>query len=336
MLPPRIFCCVAFVHLHKNQRTKLDPCAVRCLFLGYGSHKKGFRCYDPTTNRTYITIDVTFLESENFYSSLVPNSSLQGETHGEEPNWLMAPTGEYRTENRGVELHDASPLENEHAEHAERAERAELNEKPGHEEAENEHDAELRNEEPENEGNEKAENGELIDTESSQSPHSSVPEDFTPPENVPKVRTTPAPLYANTLDTSFGYVLPFRHNRGKPPTRYSPDEEERKSKYPIANYVSTQGLSKPLKTFTQTLSSCHIPSSVEEALSNPKWAQAMQEELEALKKNNTWKLVPLPEGKKIVGCKWVFSIKYKADGLIDRYKARLVAKGFTQMYGIDY
>ncbi|XP_035541546.1 uncharacterized protein LOC109013191 isoform X3 [Juglans regia] len=282
MLPPRIFCCVAFVHLHKNQRTKLDPCAVRCLFLGYGSHKKGFRCYDPTTNRTYITIDVTFLESENFYSSLVPNSSLQGETHGEEPNWLMAPTGEYRTENRGVELHDASPLENEHAEHAERAERAELNEKPGHEEAENEHDAELRNEEPENEGNEKAENGELIDTESSQSPHSSVPEDFTPPENVPK------------------------------------------------------GLSKPLKTFTQTLSSCHIPSSVEEALSNPKWAQAMQEELEALKKNNTWKLVPLPEGKKIVGCKWVFSIKYKADGLIDRYKARLVAKGFTQMYGIDY
>jgi hypothetical protein len=40
MIPPRIFGCVAFVHLHKNQRTKLDPCAVRCLFLGYGLHKK--------------------------------------------------------------------------------------------------------------------------------------------------------------------------------------------------------------------------------------------------------------------------------------------------------
>ena len=50
MLPLRIFWCVAFVHLHKNQRTKLDPCVVRCLFLGYGLHKKGFRCYDPTTN----------------------------------------------------------------------------------------------------------------------------------------------------------------------------------------------------------------------------------------------------------------------------------------------
>jgi hypothetical protein len=58
--------------------------------------------------------------------------------------------------------------------------------------------------------------------------------------------------------------------------------------------------------------------------------------MEALQKNNIWKLIPQPEGKKTVGCKWVFSIKYKADGLIDRYKARLVVKGFTQTYGIDY
>lgn len=47
-------------------------------------------------------------------------------------------------------------------------------------------------------------------------------------------------------------------------------------------------------------------------------------------------MIPLPEGKKTMGCKWVFSIKYKVNGSIDRYKARLVAKGFTQTYGIDY
>jgi hypothetical protein len=58
--------------------------------------------------------------------------------------------------------------------------------------------------------------------------------------------------------------------------------------------------------------------------------------MEALQKNNTWKLIPQPEGKKTIGCKWVFSIKYKADGSIHRYKTRLVAKGFTQTYGIDY
>ena len=47
-------------------------------------------------------------------------------------------------------------------------------------------------------------------------------------------------------------------------------------------------------------------------------------------------LVPLPEGKRKFGCKWVFSIKNKADGSVERYKARLVAKGYTQTYGIDY
>ena len=67
MLPPRIFGCVAYVHLHKNQRTKLDPCVVRCIFLGYAAHNKCYRCYDPTARRLYTTMDVTFLESETFF-----------------------------------------------------------------------------------------------------------------------------------------------------------------------------------------------------------------------------------------------------------------------------
>ena len=71
-------------------------------------------------------------------------------------------------------------------------------------------------------------------------------------------------------------------------------------------------------------------STVSEALSNRKWKQAMDVEIEALNKNNTWELVTLPIGKKPVGCKWVYTIKYQADGTIERYKARLVAKGFTQ------
>ena len=100
--------------------------------------------------------------------------------------------------------------------------------------------------------------------------------------------------------------------------------------------MSTQKLSEPLKAFAHTLSSCQISSSVEEALSDSKWAQVVKEELEALQKNNTWVLSVLPEGRKTVGCKWIFSFKYKADGSIDRYKARLVAKGYTQKYGIDY
>ena len=62
----------------------------------------------------------------------------------------------------------------------------------------------------------------------------------------------------------------------------------------------------------------------------------MQEELQALKKNDTWELVPLPAGKRAVGCKWVYTVKQTLEGKIDRYKARLVAKGYSQTYGIDY
>lgn len=82
MLPPRVFGCVIYVHLHKNQCTKLDPCALRFLFLGYAVHQKGYQCYDPSTKYTYVTMDVTFLEFDSYFSPTT-NSSFQGEIHDE-------------------------------------------------------------------------------------------------------------------------------------------------------------------------------------------------------------------------------------------------------------
>ena len=62
----------------------------------------------------------------------------------------------------------------------------------------------------------------------------------------------------------------------------------------------------------------------------------MKVEMEAFAKNNTWELAKLAKGIKPVGSRWVFSVKYKSNGSIERYKARLIAKGYTQTYGIDY
>jgi histone deacetylase 1/2 len=62
----------------------------------------------------------------------------------------------------------------------------------------------------------------------------------------------------------------------------------------------------------------------------------MDEEYSALMTNKTWHLVPSSPGRNVIDCKWIYKIKRKADGTIDRYKARLVAKGFKQRYGIDY
>ena len=62
----------------------------------------------------------------------------------------------------------------------------------------------------------------------------------------------------------------------------------------------------------------------------------MNKEIHALKTNQTWEFVDLPKGKKVIGSKWVYKIKFKADGSLERCKARLVAKGYNQKYGIDY
>ena len=81
------------------------------------------------------------------------------------------------------------------------------------------------------------------------------------------------------------------------------------------------------------------PNSVLEAQARPdwpKWKEAMDREIASLEQAGTWNTVPRPRGKNIVGCKWVFRLKRKADGSVDKYKARLVARGFTQIHGVDY
>lgn len=62
----------------------------------------------------------------------------------------------------------------------------------------------------------------------------------------------------------------------------------------------------------------------------------MSEEFLALQRQGTWSLVPPPPNTNILGSKWIFKLKYKPDGVVDRYKARLVAQGFDQEYGLDF
>ncbi len=78
------------------------------------------------------------------------------------------------------------------------------------------------------------------------------------------------------------------------------------------------------------------PIYFEDAIGHAPWDKAMDEEMAALDANKTWELVPLPEGKKAIGCKWVYKVKHNSDGSISRYKARLVAKGYAQTHCIDY
>ncbi|CAL9026369.1 unnamed protein product, partial [Prunus brigantina] len=103
---------------------------------------------------------------------------------------------------------------------------------------------------------------------------------------------------------------------------------------------SKNGIFKP-KAYTATkhpLSSSldYVPTTYHQASKFAEWRSAMQAEFNALQSTGTWILVPSSSSQNVVGCKWVFRIKKKPDGTVDRYKARLVAKGFHQKEGLDY
>ncbi|KAL0444323.1 UNVERIFIED_CONTAM: Retrovirus-related Pol polyprotein from transposon RE2 [Sesamum latifolium] len=72
------------------------------------------------------------------------------------------------------------------------------------------------------------------------------------------------------------------------------------------------------------------------AKEHTEWQQAMHQELTALKENKTWKVVELLPDKRAIGYKWVYKVKLKPDGSVDRYKACFVAKGYNKIEGIDF
>ena len=103
------------------------------------------------------------------------------------------------------------------------------------------------------------------------------------------------------------------------------------------NFVlSYNNLSPSYKSFVMSLSSHVEPNTYSEVVKHDSWRKAIQCEISSLESNQTWETALPPKEKITIGCKWIFKIKYKSNGTIERYKTRLVAKGHTQTKGIDY
>lgn len=108
------------------------------------------------------------------------------------------------------------------------------------------------------------------------------------------------------------------------------------SSYSLAATLTYKNCSIPYLSFVNNVAHYSEPSSVVEAVKNSDWCEAMITELNALERNNTWTIQELPAEQSVVTCKWLFKLKFKSDGTLDRHKAMLVARGFTQIEGLDY
>ena len=102
---------------------------------------------------------------------------------------------------------------------------------------------------------------------------------------------------------------------------------------PSKSFISSACMAHAFHTSTEE------PITLTEAMGRDdtwKWKEAMDSEYQSHIDNKTWTLTSLLVGRKSIGCKWIFKIKYNAYGLVERYKARLVAKGYAQKECIDY
>ncbi|GKF59342.1 putative RNA-directed DNA polymerase, partial [Tanacetum coccineum] len=115
--------------------------------------------------------------------------------------------------------------------------------------------------------------------------------------NNTNIPDTPSSSVLQEMNDTSQARYPTRSNQGIPKKQYQPDLKA-KAKYPIRNYVSHHRLASTHAPVVEKLSTVSIPSNVHEAMKNKKWKNAMNEEMEALQKNQTWELVKLPPGKK--------------------------------------
>lgn len=102
------------------------------------------------------------------------------------------------------------------------------------------------------------------------------------------------------------------------------------------NLVRYDSLPYKSQSFIAKVCEIQEPANFTEASQYPLWLEAMAKEIDALNSNHTWDLTDLPPEKRAIGSKWVFKVKLKSDGSLERCKARLVAKDFNQRYGVDY
>jgi hypothetical protein len=250
----RVFGCACFVLLQSHEHSKLEPRSRLCCFLGYGIEHKGYRCWDPISQRLRISRHVVFWE-HTMFNSLSKFTTCSTPSFFTNPSLPLFPISSADSPTSPL----APPL--------------------------------------------------AVDPVLDQSPDLPL---AAPPADSPASPQEPAPPVDPVTDQPS--LLPLRRSdRVRAPPAHLRD----------------------YSCFSAVLS-LHEPHTYREACTNPLWQQAMTEELQALEKTHTWDLVDLPHGKSAIGCRWVYKIKTKSDGSIERYKARLVAKGYAQEYGIDY
>ncbi|GJY83844.1 ribonuclease H-like domain-containing protein [Tanacetum coccineum] len=302
----RVFGCLCFATI-LNNHDKLSSRSEKCVMMGYSNVKKGYRLYTLDKHQFIYSRDVRFFETVFPFKDSSLKTSESVTNVFQDVNHLNFFDLDYPEMPNDEERVDPS-LNNDSD--------------SGHSPVSGETD----------DTNDIPDTG--IDADNSDYFHATQDEEVTTlEENI----CSEGNVDVNPSTSSQGTQNLRRSSRQSVfPRNYNDFVVESKVKYGLEKFVGYAKLNTENLCFVTELNKNHEPKTFYEASKHTHWVDAMNKEMAALLRNDTWEIVDLPKGRKAIGSKWIWKLKFKSSGEIERYKARLVAQGFGQKEGIDY
>ncbi|WZY94095.1 hypothetical protein YC2023_066424 [Brassica napus] len=317
----RVFGCLCYVLVPGELRNKLEARSRKAMFIGYSTTQKGYKCYDPEARRVLVSRDVKFIEERGYYEEKnqedlkdltsdkagvlriileglgIKMNQDQSTRSGRQEESSTAPSGAAQTPHLDHEGGSEPETQENGQEGVGLSEEGEFNSGSHHQGEQDQGEEEHQSE--------------------AQEPHTQAEPVQEQEQPVLRRSTRLRKDPSSWVNTRVYYNAQAVEHPSQVVCSFAQYPEEHCA-------------------FMVNLDENYIPRSYEEAIMDKEWKESVGAEAGAMIKNDTWYESELPKGKKAVTSRWIFTIKYKADGTIERKKSRLVARGFTQTYGEDY
>ncbi|CAA7051267.1 unnamed protein product [Microthlaspi erraticum] len=350
----KIFGCLCFPWLRPYRSHKLEPRSTSCVFLGYSLTQSAYLCFDPLTNRLFVSRHVRFDEQTFPYQRL-----LQSNSETPSSNWT-SPLSFVPISNRPLvsvppsssppgsdpsptptlpsDQTPTSPVASTPTSPVPNGDLSPASSHPLNAPSNQSHNSVATSPSVTHTSDDSPSSMAHTQSNSQLSAHSSPTTTTQSPSTTPRPTNTPSPSPSSSSTSSLPSPSP-------PPAPPSPSPPPAPVIMPPENNhnMATRaksGISKPNKKYALLTPRSDaippIPTSVAQALADPRWSNAMSEEYTSVLRHGTYTLVPKEPHHNIVSCRWIYTHKFNPNGSLRRLKARYVAKGYNQRRGVDF